>query len=172
MEPVSDQTRGAVWGALYDLERNARYYAAMADRHKFRHRVLRFAILAGALSEAGILYAATVHGWLFYAGAAGGLLLAALTIWDAVSDYAEHAAVLRITALVCDDLKQEAEALWRSVEDYRVSPRDAEGALASIIARWSAATQRVQTRTNDQLNRQTSLDARQYMTDRYAVQPS
>ena len=169
MEPITDQTRGAVWDTLCDLEWNTRYYAAMAELYRRRHRWLRFAILAGVLIEAATLYAATMHGWIFYVGAVGGLFLVVLTIWDVVSDYAENAAILRITAFTCDDLKRETEALWRNVEADRVSTQDAETTLRFICDRWATATQRVQPETNDRLNRRTSADANRDMTNRYAV---
>ena len=169
MVSVKDQTRGAVWGTLCDLEWNTRYYTAMAELYRRRHRWLRFAILAGVLIEAAILYAATIHGWVLYVGAVGGALLAVLTIWDAVSDYAENAAILRVTAFACDDLKRETESLWRNVESNRVSTQDAETILKSISDRWATATQRVQAETNARLNRQTSADANRDIANRYAV---
>ena len=169
MELVTDQTRRAVWAALCDLEWNTRYYTAMAELYRRRHRWLRFTILAGVLVEAAILYAATAHAWAFYVGAIGGLLLTGLTIWDVVSDYAENAAILRITAFACDDLKRETETLWRSIESDHVSTQDAENALKSISDRWAAATQRVPSETNDRLNRQTSAAANRDLANRYAV---
>ena len=123
MEPVREQTCGAVWDTLCDLGWNTRYYTAMADLYRHRHRWLRFVIFAGVLIEAATLYAATMHEWVFYVGAVGGLLLLTLTIWDIVSDYAENAAIPRMTAFICDDLKRETEALWRNVEADRVPPR-------------------------------------------------
>lgn len=169
MEPVTDQTRSAVWRTLYDLERNVRYYHAMADVYRRRNRWLRFVILVGIFIEAAILYAAASQFWAFYVGAGGGLLLAALTVWDVVSDYAENAATLRVTAFICDDLKRETEALWRSIESDRISTPDADTALVSITARWATATQRAKPETNARLNRQVSADAGKDMANRYAV---
>ena len=169
MEPVTDQTRSAVWNTLCDLEWNTRYYTAMAELYRRRHRWLRFTILAGVLVEAAILYAATAHDWAFLVGAIGGLVLTGLTIWDVVSDYAENAAILRITAFTCDDLKRETETLWRSVESDRVSTQDTENALEAISDRWATATQRVPAETNERLNRRTSAAANRDLSNRYAV---
>lgn len=169
MEPVTDQTRNAVWYALCDLEWNVRYYTAMADLYRRRYLWLRFAILAGVFVEVAILYAGTIYGWLFYLGAFGGLALAVLTIWDAVSDYAGSAATLRITAFVCDDLKTEIDELWRNLESYHIAAPDAETTLKSIINRWAAATRRVPPGTNDRLVRITVADSNQVISSRYAV---
>lgn len=159
MEPVTDETRKAVWDTLCDLEWNKRYYSAMADSYRRRHRWLRFAILAVVLIEAAILYAVATQELMFYIGAVGGVLLAALTIWDVVHDYAENAAILRITAFACDDLNTETGALWRSVESGRIAGSDADLKLNSITGRKVAATQRVRLGINRRFNWPTSAGA-------------
>ena len=169
MEPVTDQTRSAVWNALCDLEWNWRYYDAMADKYRRRYRALRFTILAGVLVELVVIYFAMAAPWLFFVGVALGALLAALTVWDAFSDHAQDAATLRLTAHLCDDLKLETEALWRSIETYRIAPQDAEAGLHSIMERWAKATQRVRLGTDSRLNRQASTDANKDIVSRYAV---
>ena len=169
MEPVTDETRNAVWDTLCDLEWNKRYYSAMADSYRRRQRWLRFAILAGVLIEAATFYAATMHGWVFYIAAVGGVLLTALTIWDAVADYAEKAAILRVTAFTCDDLNDETGRLWRRVESGRIATADVDLELKSIIDRWTRATQRATPETNDRLNRQTAAAANRDIANRYAV---
>lgn len=169
MASVTDQTRGAVWYTLCDLEWNVRYYTAMADLYRRRYLWLRFAILAGVFVEAAILYAGTIYPWAFYIGAFGGLALAVLTIWDAVSDYARSAATLRIAAFNCDDLKTDIEELWRDIETYRISDPDAETTLRSITRRWATATQRMQPGTNDRLRRTTAADSNQSIRSRYAL---
>ena len=140
MASVTDQTRGAVWYTLCDLEWNVRYYTAMADLYRRRYLWLRFAILAGVFVAAAIFYVGTIYAWAFYIGAFGGLTLAVLTIWDAVSDYARSAATLRITAFACDDLKTDTAELWRDVAACRISDLNAETTLRSIIHRRATAT--------------------------------
>ena len=169
MEPVTDQTRSAVWNTLCDLEYNWRYYDAMADKHRRRYRALRFTILAGVPVFLAVVYFAAAAPWLFYIGVALGALLAALTIWDAFSDHAQDAATLRLTSHLCDDLKLETEALWRSIEAYRIAPQDAEASLNSIMKRWAKATQRVRLGTDSRLNRQASAAANNDIVSRYAV---
>ena len=168
MEPVADQTRNAVWNALCDLEWNWRYYDAMADKYRRRYLALRFTVLAGVLVELVIVYFAMADPWVFYTGVALGALLTALTIWDAFFGYAQDAATLRVTAHLCDDLKLETEALWRSIEAYRIAPQDAEAGLHSILERWGKATQRVQLGTDSRLNRQASAAANNDIVSRYA----
>ena len=168
MEPVADQTRNAVWDTLCDLEWNWRYYDAMADKYRRRYRALRFTILAGVLVELVVIYFAMAAPWVFVIGVAFGALLAALTVWDAFSDYVQDAATLRLTAHLCDDLKLETEELWRSIETYRIAPEDAEARLNAIRGRWGKATQRVRLGTDSRLNRQASTDANNDIVSRYA----
>ena len=168
MEPVSDQTRIAVWHVLCDLEWNMRYYGALADRYRHRYQILRFVILTGLLLEAATFYAATMNPWLFYIGAAFGVLLAGLTLWDAMSNYPGDTAILRATTFVCDGLLQETAALWRGIESYRISTPDAEARLQSIMERWTRATQQVRPAVDHGLNRQSALDANQEVVNRYA----
>ena len=169
MEPVTDQTRSAAWNTLCDLEWNWRYYDAMADKYRRRYRALRFTILAGVLVELVVIYFAMAAPWVFFVGVALGLLLAALTIWDAFSDHAQDAATLRLTAHLCDDLKLETEALWRNIEAYRIAHQDAEAGLHSIMERWAKATQRVPLGIDSRLNLQTSAAANKDIVSRYAV---
>ena len=170
MEPVSDQTRIAVWQALCDLERNVRYYGALADRCRRRHRWLRFAILTSVVMEAGVVYFAMTNPWASYIAMALGALLVALAVWDALSDYAEDAATLRVTGFICNDLGRETEVLWRSIETYTIAPTDAEAQWLSIMDRWARATQRARPEIDHRLNLQTTVDANQDIANRYALQ--
>ena len=169
MEPVSDQTRIAVWHALCDLERNVRYYGALADRFQRRQRWLRFAILTSILVEAGVVYFAMTNPWASYLALALGALVVALTVWDALSNYPENAAILRVTGFICNDLSRETEALWRSIEAYGITTQDAEARLQSLLDRWAKATQQVRTETDHRLNRQTTADANKEIANRYAL---
>ena len=169
MASVTDQTRRAVWVTLCDLEYNRRYYTALADHYRSRHRMLRFGILASVPVEGAILYAATDYSWLFIPAIVVGIVLAALTVWDAISNYAEDAAVLRLTEFICDDLKLDIEELWRKVESDMVDTSEAEATNRSIVHRWGVATQRVQPGTHAKLNDLTSFEANQDVDSRYAV---
>ena len=169
MEPVSDQTRIAVWHALCDLERNVRYYGALADRFQKRQRWLRFAILTSVAAEAGVVYLAMTNPWASYIVVALGALVVALTVWDALSNYPENAAILRVTGFICNDLSRETEALWRSIEAYGITTQDAEARLQSLLDRWAKATQQVRTETDHRLNRQTTADANKEIANRYAL---
>ncbi len=169
MASVTDQTRRAVWETLCDLEYNRRYYTVLADKYRSRHRMMRFGILGSVPIEGAILYAATDYSWLFIPAIVVGIVLAALTVWDAISNYAEDAAVLRSTAFICDDLKRDTEELWRKVENDTVDTAEAEATNRSIVDRWAVATRKVQPGTHGKLNDLTSFEANRDIESRYAI---
>ena len=168
MVAVTDITRKAVWDTLCDLEWHMRYYGAMADRRHSAHRWMRFALLLGVAAEGGILYGGTLYPWLFYVGIVGGLALAGLTIWDALSNYARDAATCRLVSSMCGLLQREADTLWRDVESGRVSDAEVETYLTAIHSRWHIVDQWVQIEVNDALNLASAEAANEEMISRYA----
>lgn len=168
MPAVSDVTRKAVWDTLCDLEWQMRYYRAMADRRQRIHRWLRLALLVGIAVEGGILYGGTIYPWLFYVGIVGGLALAGLTIWDALSNYARDVAVCRLAAETCSLLMDDADDLWRKIETYRIEESEAEEALGYIRRWWDHATQRVDLEVDHSLNLASAESAHEEVVNRYA----
>ena len=168
MSAVSDSTRKAVWDTLCDLEWQMRYYRAMADRRQRIHRWVRLALLVGVAVEGGILYGGTLYTWLFYVGIAGGLALAGLTVWDALSNYAKDVAVCRLAAETCSLLMDDTDVLWRKIETYRIEEDEVEATLNYIRRWWDAATQRVDLEVNHALNLVSSEAAHSEVVNRYA----
>lgn len=168
VETVTDITRKAVWDTLCDLEWQVRYFTTMADRRRHLHQWMRFSLLLGVAAEGGILYGGTLLPWLFYVGIIGGLALAGLTIWDALSNYAGDAAVCLMVASMCGLLQREADTLWRDVETGRVSDGEVEMALSSIHNRWDIVYQWVQLKVDHSLNLASAEAANKEMINRYA----
>ena len=169
MTAVTDQTRVAVWNALCDLEWNARYYLEMSKMWQKRHRLLRYGIVGGVFLDGALFYAGTIYPWLFLVAVAGGLVLAALTIWDAFADHAEDAAIMRLTSYACDDLTREIERLWRAIDNGEISNEETESRFESISDRWARATERVRPRDDFQLKERTSRESNLDIENRYAV---
>ena len=140
----------------------------MADRRRHLHQLMRFALLLGVAAEGGILYGGTLLPWLFYVGIVGGLVLAGLTIWDALSNYAGDAAVCQMVASMCGLLQRETDTLWRDVETGRISDTAVETALNSIYSRWNIVDQWVQLKVDHSLNLKSAEAANDEMISRYA----
>ena len=168
MPAVSDITRKAVWDTLCDLEWQMRYYRAMADRRQRIHRWVRLALLVSIAVEGGILYGGTIYPWLFYVGVVGGLVLAGLTVWDALSNYAKDVAECRLAAETCGLLLDDADVLWRKIETYRIEEAEVEATLGHIRRWWDNATQRVDLEVNHSLNLETAEAAHEEVVNRYA----
>ena len=166
---VSETTRREVWRLLVNLEHNVRYYGAIADRHLLEYRAIRFIMLVGLLGEGVILYfAATAQPLLWGVGVLLAFLLAILTVYDVVANRADSAAVLRLTSMSCDDLKTEAEQLWRRVESNRIDDFDAGTRCDQIIDRWARATQKAILEVHQGYNLEAAKEASKVLSDRYA----
>ena len=142
---VSDITRSGTWEMMLDLERQVRYYPKLADRYMLWYRVIRFVLLFGILTEGAVVYFISTGApqLLWPIAVLLGLLLGVITMLDAISNCAEKAANLRAVHLQCDDLKAEAERLWRDIESDRVQDDEAEDRYNGIADRWSKAVRMI-----------------------------
>ena len=163
---VGDRTREAVWVLLRDLEMNVRYYTSKADElQRLSYRV-RFGLLAGVLVEGLLAYPLSQFNWLWVPVLVLGIALAFLAIWDALSNHARDSGILKFTALVCDELRGEADELWRNIESYRVDTDHVERHYSSIVRRWEKATDKVLLATDSKLTEKCQTDANQVMENR------
>ncbi len=166
---VLDQTRSAAWFLLTDLEWNFRYYTAMSDRFQWKAYFLRLAILSGVFIEASLAFplAQREWGWFVLIGISVGL--AGLAIWDALNHYGRDSGILKLTALVCDELKTEANRLWRDIEAGRIDTDGAEAQIASIYRRWEKATDKVMLTFDNRLSEKCEREAQMVMERNYAT---
>ena len=162
-------TRAAVWNLMCDLEMNVRYYGTKADRVRRHFIRIRFILLTSLVLEAFLIYWGTTGSAALFVAIVFGICVAALTVWDALVDYSATAAILRVAADGCDDLKFEAERLWRNIEDHRVTRDAAEREYERIHERWSRVAARVTTQDDVNLCKQCSEESNAIMRDRYAA---
>ena len=165
---VSNTTRSDTWELMLDLERQVRYYSKLADRHSRRYRAIRYLLLLGMLFEGAVVYFLSGQPLLLWP--LGGLVALGLgltTIFDAVTNYAETAAILRLTSELCDELKVEGEQLWRDIESYRLDDAAAEAHYREIMTRWSRATQRVGLALHNHDNVEAAKQAYETVSNQY-----
>lgn len=166
---VSDHTRNDTWQMLLDLERQLRYYGKLADRYSIRYRAIRYLLLLGIVAEGAIVYFLQGQTTLLWTmGGLGAFILGFLTVFDAATNYAETSAILRTVSVLCDDLKTEAERLWRDIEAGRIDDQTAEARLNTLVERWARATQRINLETHDVDNRRAAKEAYKVVAERYA----
>ena len=166
---VADQTRSATYELLVDLEWNLRYYTAKADQLQRWAYGLRFLILSGVIIEASIAYPLSQREWGWMVLVSIGVVLGGLAIWDALNHYARDSGILKLTALTCDELKTEAQRLWRDVESGRATTEEAESRISSIYLRWEKATDKVLSAFDNRLSKKCERDAIKAMENRYAA---
>lgn len=166
--PIPDITRKDAWELLVNLERNVRYYRLIGDRHHLNYRLIRFGVLSGLLFEGLVLFfAANGNEAWWWVGGVVAFGLALLTVFDVVTSFADSAAVLKFTAMICDDLKIEAEQLWSQIESERISQVQVEEQYRSIVDRWSRATQKVTLSLEPHHNHNTTVEAVNVLRNRY-----
>ncbi len=109
---VTDRTRTDVWQGMLDAARLGYYYQALADRHRRKHTVVRFLLIAAAAGGIGAALDALPDTVRLVAGAA----VAAIAAWDLAADYARKAAVLHAVHIECAFLEIEWAKLWAAVD--------------------------------------------------------
>ena len=165
---VSEHTRNDTWELMLDLERQVRYYGTLADRYTLRYRVIRYLLLLGIVAEGVIVYFTAGSPMLLWSLAGiGAFLLGFLAIFDAVTNYAEVSALLRVTSTLCDGLKTEAERLWRDIESQRISDLESEKRYTGIVDLWFRATVQSTLERHDHDNKKAAEEAYQAVSSRY-----
>ena len=95
--------------------------------------------------------------------------MAGLVVWDTLSNYANHTAILKYVAFDAVVLREETKTLWRYIESYKSSEEDAEVAYRTIRSRWERTTDRVLTEDDNRLVSRCAKDANVVMQNSYAV---
>ena len=172
MSDVSDATRREVWGLLYDLERNVRYYRNLSDRYRVWYRFIRYFLPIGVVLQGLVLYLFAMlqpaAGWIV-GGILALMLTSFLTVFDSVANYAEASAELRLAAISCDELGTLASRLWLDIESYSVSEYDAKERMIRIMNQWASVTQRVTVEDRNRDNVQAANEAAKVISARYKL---
>ena len=166
---VSDITRNDTWELMLDLERQVRYYGRLGDMYRLRYQFIRYLLLFGIVTEGLIVYFLAAHPP--YMWALGGLvafILGFVTIFDALTNYADTSAALRTTTTDLDDLKSDTQALWRDIEAQRIGDDEAEERYRRIVDLWSRATRRVTLEAHDHVNVKAAKEGHEAVESRYA----
>ena len=98
----------------------------------------------------------------------GAFIIGFLTIFDASTNYAETSALLRATAEDIDDVKTDAEHLWRDIEGDTVNHDEAERRYNELVSRWTRSTRRLSLPTHEKDNVQAAKESYSAVAERYA----
>ena len=169
MKVVTDPTRKAVWDFLCDLEMYVRYYRAKADGMQRRFFQLRVCMLMSVLVEGLLLFQTAGQPWSLFVIIPVGAVMAGLVVWDTLSSYANHTAILKYVASDAALLREETQTLWRYIESYKSSEEDVEVEYKAIRSRWERTADRVLTEDDNRLVSRCAKDANVVMEKSYAV---
>lgn len=167
---VSEQTRNEVWQGFLDAARLGRYYAALSDRHRRNHQLLRFALLVAAAGGISAFLNLLPEGFQWIAELASALI-AAIVIWDLVSDDAKKAAILHTISVECGDLENRWRDLWSAVDQMDSNDAEIRDQVRKLADRTLKVTGRAgdsDIREDQRLNEKSAEIAYKVMSDRYA----
>ena len=174
---VSDRTRQELWNQLLDIDRMCRYYEAQHNRATRLYvgiRLVTLIAIAGAVGSILDLIPGptTVYQVLLAIG------VALVTIWEAVFNYGKKSAVAQAIYVQAARIRIELRSLWLAVNDesdessddrdVRKKVRTLAG-LAQEIENWAGANDFA---TDSNLNKQTTKEAFNVVSDRYKGEPS
>ena len=134
-EMAREQYREAVWNSLLQYESLQRYYRYVSEKFSRQGKYLTVAVLTSASGSALVLLA----GWPVF-GKVVAVVVAALSIWLALTDYSNLATISVSLAVELGHASREMYALWMKVDD--LSDEDVEEQWAEIdkratdITRW------------------------------------
>ena len=169
---VYDVTRQDTWDIMVELDQQVRYYLRLADRHMLRYRSIRLLLLFGILAEGAAVYflAEAPPALLWGIAGTGAFLIGLVTMFDPYTNYAERAANLRAAHLMCDDLKIDAERLWRDIEADRIQDQEAGDRYSEITKQRQRAVSMAGTHSHRRDNLRSAKEASRAITARYAPQ--
>ena len=167
MAAVTDQTRNAIWQDLWDAERYVRYYGSLADSYRIRHRTMRFTLLAALLIEATVLLPNIPDPLFTFLTVAGGIAIAGLAAWDAISDYAKNSAMLSVASEECALANTQWGELWLDIESYAIDESRARARRLELLDRLNTIAARVDVGLDEKLNDSCEADSERVLREKY-----
>ena len=171
MAKVTDHTRTSVWQDSTDAERHLRYYISLAGKYRRRHHIVRAALLGAVLAEAGVVAPLAIRypGVLAAAAVIGvGLVVIALTVFDATSDDAKNSAKLTVASEDSQLINTEWRSLWSDIETDQIEESEARRRQREILDRTNVVSARVEVNLDVQRNARYGDEAKEIMKGRYA----
>ena len=131
----------AVWDTLLDAERYSRYYGALSNRYRRRHRILRFFLLLAAIGVIPrfiALFPETVS-WLSEVAA---LCIIALVTLDFMAEYGRKADILHAIAVECGEYEVRLRHLMFAIQSGTLDAGNILIELRTIESGMSRVTDR------------------------------
>lgn len=133
---VSEQTRKEVWGKVHSTEYAERYYQFLGGRYMKRHRwctYLTIGLGGGAVVPLILVMFSdssnVLIGWVL---GVVGVLLAGVTIYSLVGDFARRASVATFVARVCGRTARELRDLLNTIDLNQIEDGAARAELTRL----------------------------------------
>lgn len=165
---VSEQMRQAIWQDLLDVARLVRYYEALSNRHRLKHSLIQFLLLASAFSGIAALLKLLPEIVQLIAGG----LIAFLVAWDFVAGYARKAAVLHTINYECHALEIEWSELWAAINSAEVNDTEARERNKQLEEKFLSVTGwagQADIRVDQKLNTKCEEVAYKVVAEQYAA---
>ena len=167
---VTQDAQNYVWQAYLDAARLVRYYEALSSRYHRIHKWFRFLLVLPALGSLGALFDSFPDILL----SLFGLIIAALVIWELVSNFGNKAYILTTIYTECCDLESEWSELWEATSSGNLSDDEVRQLNFSLEKRINSVTARASGAgipVNEELNKQCTETTYNVMEQRYAQSP-
>lgn len=133
--------RNAVWDTLLDAERYSRYYSALSERHRLRHRVLRFSLFLAAI---GVIpqfleLLPSTFDWISEVAALGVI---AVVAWDFMAEDGRKADILHAIAVECGECELRLRHLMHAIQFGVANAEEILAELRTIETSLSRVTDR------------------------------
>ena len=166
---ISDRTRTEIWQGLWDAKRMVRYYEQMHERYRKRNLMTMLLLVTLGTSALATLWEKMPAEFQPIAG----VLVAAVSLWILLADYAAKAATALSIAHRCGDLAADWADLFAYVDGEDEEPDEAKAratlhALKQRLRDATYASGHARLTDSDKINEKASEDAATEMEQSYA----
>ena len=163
---VTKPVRSIVWGYMLDVSRVTRYAETMGTRHRLRHLIIRFGLLAAASGSVATVVITLPDFWR----AVFGIAITVLVVADFMLDDATKIATLDSAKMECDALESDWRELWLDVDAPESVDADIRRRNMELVRRFERVTgpMGAQVRVNQKVNILSAESAYKVACDQYA----
>ena len=162
---LNDATRNLVWQGQLDVVRLARYYGALEQKYRRKHKGVRYTLSLAAVVTALPLIPA-VPGTV---ASVAGICVVGLVVWDLVHGYGGKVAALRVAVEGLNELAERHRSLWDEVNDDSVDERQARDRAEALRVASLNLLRGIDIETDTALNERCQSEAFESEQQRYAA---
>ncbi len=164
-QAMNDATRNLVWQGQLDIVRHTRYYGALEQKYRQKHKWVRYTLGVAAVITALPLIP-VVPGTV---ASVAGLCVVGLVVWDLVHDYGRTVAALRVAVEGLSELADRHRSLWDEVNDDSLTEQEARERTETLRVASLNLLRGLDVEVDAALNEQCQSEAFESEKQRYAA---